>query len=71
MWLYNAEIMQDKALTVATAFNWIANMMVGYFSPKLLTAIPVGIYIIFAAISISSAALEQIFMKETKGLSED
>lgn len=71
VWLYNAEIMQDKALTIATGFNWIANMMVGLLSPTLLSKFPVGIYYGYASIALICALVEQLFMKETKGLSED
>lgn len=55
VWLYNAEIMTDQALTVATAFNWIANMLVGLLTPHFLTAYPVGIYIFYATYTLVSA----------------
>jgi MFS family permease len=71
VWLYNAEIMQDKALTIATGFNWIACMLVGLLSPSLLSNYPIGIYYGYASIALASAAIEFMFMKETKGLSED
>jgi len=36
LWLYNAEILNNKAVTVAVAVNWIGVLIISYFTPTLL-----------------------------------
>ena len=37
-WLYMAEIMQDKGSSLATVMNWLVNLAISYFIPKIVLA---------------------------------
>ena len=36
VWLYMAEIMQDKAVSVATVLGWIMNLLISLFTPMIV-----------------------------------
>jgi SP family facilitated glucose transporter-like MFS transporter 1 len=33
VWLYNGEILNNKAISVAVFLNWVFTLLVGYFTP--------------------------------------
>jgi MFS family permease len=70
-WLYMAEIMQDKATSIATFMNWGINLLISYFVPILKKKIGddhVGyIFFFMGAASFIGTAFIAYFMKETKG----
>lgn len=35
VWLYNAEILTDKAVSLATVFNWVTNMVITIICPTI------------------------------------
>lgn len=40
IWLYNAEIMQDKANSLAVVLNWMANLVITVLAPTIQQNIP-------------------------------
>lgn len=38
-WLYMAEIMQDKALSIATVINWCVNLVISATIPSIINSI--------------------------------
>lgn len=72
-WLYMAEIMQDKSVSVATVLNWLVNLVISLVTPKLVSAIgDDNIGYIFIAVGCSTTLgtlFIYVFMLETKGLS--
>jgi hypothetical protein len=72
-WLYMAEIMQDKTMSIATVLNWLVNLVISLITPKLVDSIgSSNIGYIFIAVG-GSTTIGTIFiwtfMIETKGLS--
>ena len=71
-WLYMAEIMQDKAVSLATVMNWTINLIISAICPPLITAIGddnVGwIFIVTGCITFMATIFIYFFMKETRGL---
>ena len=70
-WLYMSEIMQDKALSIATVLNWSINLIVSIIVPGLVKSIGdanIGWIFIFVG---GTTTLGTVFiasqMKETKG----
>jgi len=35
-WLYMAEIMQDKSVSIATVLNWLVNLLISLITPNLI-----------------------------------
>ena len=68
LWLYLAEILQDKAQSIATFLNWILNLVISICIPLMVKAFPIGyIFLGLAVITIFGTVFIIIFMKETKG----
>jgi sugar porter (SP) family MFS transporter len=72
-WIYNSEIfpltIRSKAISIATASNWLCNYIIGQVSPILINRITFGIYIIFAAFCFIMLVSVYFFFPETKGFS--
>lgn len=70
-WLYMAEIMQDKALSISTVMNWIINFMIALLTPIIVDAVgedKVGyIFIVMGGFTVVGTVYIMIFMKETRG----
>ena len=73
-WLYMSEIMQDKALSIATVLNWSVNLITSLIVPSLVKSIGddnIGWIFIFVG---GTTTLGTVFiasqMKETKGKSQ-
>uniref|UniRef100_A0A7S3IJ38 Hexose transporter 1 n=1 Tax=Strombidium inclinatum TaxID=197538 RepID=A0A7S3IJ38_9SPIT len=70
-WLYMAEIMQDKAVSLATVLNWIINLIISVITPSLIKAIGdenVGwIFIVMGGFTVAGTIFIIAFMKETRG----
>jgi len=71
-WLYMSEIMQDKALSIATVLNWCMNLVISIITPTIATpeTIPYIFYSV-SALTLFGSIFIAIFMKETKGLSQN
>jgi len=71
VWLYNGEILNDKAISVAVSLNWFFTILVGLFSNTIINAIEIGpTFFLFAAFNLVSVVFIFFFMKETKGLTD-
>ena len=72
-WLYMAEIMQDKAVSIATVLNWLISLIVSATIPSILKAIGddnIGYIFIFVGGCTAAGTLFIFaFMKETRGKS--
>lgn len=72
-WLYMSEIMQDKAVSIATVLNWLVTLVVSAITPSITTPdsnIPY-IFMTVGFLTICGAIFMTIFMKETKGKSQN
>lgn len=72
VWLYCAEILQDKAMTLAISLIWLSNIIISYATPLAIKALePNHIGIIFFVVG-GLTAFATVFivfrMKETRGL---
>ena len=68
VWLYNAEIMQDKAVAVATFLNWFVSLVISICIPYLVKKYDIGwIFNFFATKTVFGSAFIYLFMEETRG----
>jgi MFS family permease len=72
-WLYMAEIMQDKAVGIATVLNWTVNLLISYFTQDIINALGddnIGyLFIGCGGFTVLGTVFMVIFMKETRGKS--
>jgi hypothetical protein len=70
-WLYMAEIMQDKAVSIATVLNWVVNLVISLITPSLVNKIGeenVGyIFIVCGGLTVMGTLFIWGFMQETRG----
>lgn len=71
LWIYMSEILNDKALSIATLLSWAFTLLVGLVVPILMEQIQGYTFILFGALSICATLYAYFKMKETRGLSED
>ena len=72
VWLYISEICNDKATSVNTFINWVFTLAVSLGTNTLLTTWPKDFtWMLFAIISLFGLVFLIVFMKETRGLSEE
>jgi SP family facilitated glucose transporter-like MFS transporter 1 len=73
VWLYNAEIMQDKSVSIAAVLNWLMNLMISVITPSLVNTIGIThigyIFISVGIITSFGTLFIYKYMKETKGKS--
>lgn len=68
VWLYNAEIMRDKANAIAVFLNWTVSLAMSISIPLLVKRYDIGyIFLSFAILTAIGSVLLIIFMRETKG----
>ncbi|KAI0462614.1 hypothetical protein LJB42_004110 [Komagataella kurtzmanii] len=71
-WLFPSEILpltfRSKGASLATATNWLANFIVGEFSPILLEKITWRVYLIHATFCFTSALVAYLVYPETRGV---
>lgn len=68
VWLYNAEIMRDKAVAVATFLNWGISLIISVCIPYLVKKYDIGwIFCSFTALTLLGTMLIIASMKETRG----
>jgi MFS family permease len=72
LWLYLAEICTDKAISAAVFANWTSSVIVGQLTPYMLSNGWLGNYTfaVYGGLCAASTVFISIFMKETKGLTE-
>jgi len=66
-WLYMAEIMTDKGLSLAVLLNWIMTIVMAIATPFLISG---SLFIVFGALCAVCGFFCLFLLKETKGLSE-
>lgn len=72
VWLYMSEVMNDKGVSMGTLLNWTLTLIVGSVTPTLFNAIGSGgTFIMFGVFSGIATIFVLLFMKETKGLTEE
>jgi hypothetical protein len=68
VWLYNAEILQDKAVSIAVTLNWITGLAISVCTPLLLKVFDIGtLFSAFAVFTALGTMFITMYMKETKG----
>ena len=72
-WLYMAEILTDKAMSIGAVMNWMVNLVISAAIPGIITKIGqenIGwIFIIVGILSTGGFLFTVCFMKETRGKS--
>lgn len=68
VWLYNAEIMKDKAMSLATFLTWTLSLAISIAIPFMVKYISVGyIFLMFGLFTTIGTIYISIFMRETMG----
>ena len=72
VWLYNAEIMKDKAMGIATFLIWFFALVVSLALPIAIKAMHIGyIFLFLGAITFLGTIYIVMKMKETMGLTQE
>eukprot|EP00347_Sterkiella_histriomuscorum_P009190 403342179 len=66
-WLFMAEIMTPKGLSIAILINWIATLGIAIATPFLISG---ELFIVFGVFCVICGLFSLILLKETKGLNE-
>ena len=68
VWLYMAEIMQDKAVSIGTFLNWFLSLVVSIAIPLIVKQCDIGwIFLTLGLFTVLGTIFIAIFMKETMG----
>ena len=71
VWLYNAEIMTDKAVSLATFLLWASNLIITIVSPTIQQSLKPSeagyIFLGCGTIMLTATIFAIVFMKETIG----
>lgn len=76
VWIYMAEIMTEKGLSLGAGLNWISNVCIALFTKDIINELGGGnpgagkLFLIFGGISAICGLFCLLVVKETKGLSE-
>jgi MFS family permease len=71
VWLYMAEIMQDKALSIGAFLNWFLSLVVSITIPLILRQVAIGyIFLFFGICTVFGTLFIIFFMEETRGKSQ-
>ena len=70
-WVYLPEILPDdiqgRAAALCTSGNWVANLLIGFTFPALLSVLHIeGAYAIFACINVGAVVFVWVLVVETK-----
>jgi hypothetical protein len=71
VWLYMGEILNDKGISVAVFLNWTFTLIIGLVTPTLFNLLGGGTFIMFGVFNIIACIFIALFMKETKGLTDE
>lgn len=71
VWLYNSEILNNKAVSFAATINWVCAIIVSAVTPLVIDKLNGKLFLIFACFVAFHVVFASIFMKETKGLSPE
>lgn len=68
VWIYCADILTEKGISISTTTNWLSSFIVCLIAPELLDVIGVnGLFFIFGGCCILGLAYFWFFLMETKG----
>ena len=68
VWLYMAEIMKDKAVSIGTFLNWTISLLISISIPLMIKEVHIGyIFLSLGIFTIFGTLFIIIFMKETRG----
>jgi MFS family permease len=68
-WVYNAEILTGKGVTITTLANWFGTIVISFTFPVLVDHIDMWIIFVFFAVScLLGAIFIYFYVVETKGL---
>ena len=68
IFLYLAEVMQDKALSIAIFLNWMGCLAISISIPYVVKAVAVGyVFLFFAVTTLLGTIFVFFFMRETRG----
>jgi sugar porter (SP) family MFS transporter len=68
LWLYMAEIMKDKAVSIGTFLNWFGSLIMSVSIPILVKTVSIGyIFLAFSIFTVIGTLIILFFMKETRG----
>jgi len=72
IWLYNSEIMQDKAIALALFLNMFLGLVVSIAIPLVIKVVQIGyIFLTFGVLTAIGAVVIIIFMQETRGKTQE
>ena len=74
VWLYMGEIMNEKGLSAGALANWTFTLVIGLITPTLMSPEgfgPARTFWLFGFFNILAVAFIMVFMKETRGLSDE
>ncbi|CDW77776.1 sugar transporter family protein [Stylonychia lemnae] len=66
-WLYMAEIMTEKGLSIAILLNWLMTILMAIVTPFVISG---ELFIVFGGLCGVTAFFSMFLLKETKGLTE-
>lgn len=70
-WLYMAEVMQEKGLSIGTVLNWLFTLLMSFVTPTIKNAFGITgvgyLFIICGAITVGASLFMLFVLKETKG----
>uniref|UniRef100_A0A7S3IVE3 Major facilitator superfamily (MFS) profile domain-containing protein n=1 Tax=Strombidium inclinatum TaxID=197538 RepID=A0A7S3IVE3_9SPIT len=71
-WLYAAEIMQDKAVSIGTFLNWSLSLVISITIPLLVKRVPLGtIFMALGVFTTLGTLFVVFFMRETRGKTQE
>jgi len=70
-WTYTSEIATKKSFSVATTATWAELLIIGMITKTLFDSTEYGFMVVFGAVNTFMTLIMFLFMKETKGLSEE
>lgn len=69
VWMYCAEILPEKGISISSMTNWLSCFVITLVSPKIISAIGINIlFFIYSGFCFAGLAFFYIFVIETKGL---
>ena len=69
-WIYISETCNDQAASVCSVAVWLGNLIIVIIAPYLYKATGGAMWLIYASITAVYFLICNVYMKETRGLSE-
>lgn len=72
VWIYNSEILQDKAIGIATFLNMMIALAISVSIPLLVKKVAIGyIFLTFGILTTIGTIFIAVFMVETRGKTQE